>query len=72
MRVSIVINNYNYGKFLATAINSSLCQTHPDTEVIVVDDGSTDDSISVARSFGDQILLVSKENGGQCPPFFCM
>ena len=42
--VSIVINNYNYDLFLAEAISSALSQTYPHTEVIVVDDGSTDNS----------------------------
>jgi glycosyltransferase involved in cell wall biosynthesis len=40
--VSIIINNYNYERFLAEAIDSALNQTYPDFEVIVVNDGSTD------------------------------
>ena len=42
--VSIVITNYNYGRYLRAAIDSALAQTYPHVEVIVVDDGSTDDS----------------------------
>ena len=42
--VSIVINNYNYGRFLRDAIDSALNQTYDHTETIVVDDGSTDNS----------------------------
>jgi len=42
--VSIVINNYNYARFLAQAIDSALGQTATPVEVVVVDDGSTDNS----------------------------
>ena len=41
--VSIIINNYNYDRFLDEAISSALNQTYPHVEVVVVDDGSTDD-----------------------------
>lgn len=67
--VSIIINNYNYGCFLKDAIDSALEQTHPRTEVIVVDDGSTDDSRDVIRRYGDRIIPVFKENGGQASAF---
>lgn len=65
MLVSIIINNYNYARFLAEAIDSALAQTYPRTEVIVVDDGSTDSSRDVIARYGDRILPVLKENGGQ-------
>lgn len=64
-RVSIVVNNFNYAAFLSSAIDSALAQTYPDIEVIVVDDGSTDDSRAVIASYGDRITPVLKENGGQ-------
>lgn len=64
-RASIIINNYNYGRFVGEAIESALSQTYSDTEVIVVDDGSTDDSPEVIRSFGERIIPVFKANGGQ-------
>ncbi len=63
--VSILINNYNYGNFVGEAIESALDQTYPNAEVIVVDDGSTDRSREVIASFGDRIITVFKENGGQ-------
>src|ERR1035441_690125 len=63
--VSVVIDNYNYGRFLGEAIDSALNQTYPNVEVIVVDDGSTDNSREVIASFGDRIITVLKENGGQ-------
>src|SRR5215217_2651799 len=63
--VSIVISNYNYGRFLGEAIDSALNQTYPHTEVIVVDDGSTDNSREIIESYGDRIIAVLKDNGGQ-------
>ena len=63
--VSIIINNYNYDCFLKEAINSALNQTYSQTEVIVVDDGSTDNSQEIITSYGNRIIPVLKENGGQ-------
>jgi glycosyltransferase involved in cell wall biosynthesis len=62
---SIIINNYNYGQFLAHAIESALAQSYPLTEVLVVDDGSKDHSPAVIASFADRIVPILKENGGQ-------
>lgn len=63
--VSIIINNYNYAGFLKTSIESALSQSYPSKEVIVVDDGSTDNSREIIRSFGSQILFFFNTNGGQ-------
>jgi hypothetical protein len=65
MMASVVISNYNYDRFLGSAIASALEQTHPHTEVIVVDDGSTDNSRAVIASFGARIKPVFQKNGGQ-------
>ena len=62
---SIVVNNYNYGRFLSEAIDSALAQTYPHTEVIVVDDGSVDGSRAVIAGYRDRITAVLQENGGQ-------
>lgn len=67
--VSVIINNYNYGSFLGEAIDSSLKQTYPNVEVIVVDDGSTDNSRQVIASYQDEIIPILKENGGQASAF---
>ncbi|MFG6099690.1 glycosyltransferase [Leptothoe sp. ISB3NOV94-8A] len=63
--VSILINNYNYGSFVSQSIDSALHQTYSNVEVIVVDDGSKDNSPEVIRSYGDNVIAVLKENGGQ-------
>ncbi len=62
---SIIINNYNYGEYVGAAIESALQQTYTDIEVIVVDDGSTDNSREVISRYGKRIHAVFKENGGQ-------
>lgn len=71
--VSFLINNYNYGRFLGDAITSVLNQEIRDRnisyEVIVVDDGSTDDSSAVLAQFGDRIASILKKNGGQASAF---
>lgn len=65
-KVSIVIPVYNGSNYLENAIRCALSQTYQNLEVIVVNDGSTDDGATdqIARSFGDQIRYFSKPNGG--------
>lgn len=67
--VTILINNYNYGRFLNQAIDSALNQTYQDVEVLVVDDGSTDESRSIISSYGNRIVSILKENRGQASAF---
>ncbi|HMZ21534.1 MAG TPA: glycosyltransferase family A protein, partial [Blastocatellia bacterium] len=66
---SIIVSSYNYGRFLNEAIDSALGQTYANTEVIVVDDGSTDDSRQIIAAYDDRILPVLKDNGGQASAF---
>ena len=63
--VDIVISNHDYGAFLTDAIDSARRQTHPEVNVIVVDDGSTDDSRQLLRRYEGEVEIVLKENGGQ-------
>jgi glycosyltransferase involved in cell wall biosynthesis len=63
--VSIIINNYNYERFLQDAIESALAQTYARTEVIVVDDGSTDGSREILKHYEHRVSVILKENGGQ-------
>ena len=62
--VSIIVPCYNYGRFLAEAVESALGQTHAPLEVIVIDDGSTDDSYDVASRFGPPVKVLGQPNQG--------
>jgi len=63
-RVSIVIAAYNCQDTIAAAVRSCLDQTYPNTEVVVVNDGSTDSTADVLASFGSRIRVVTQHNGG--------
>ena len=63
-RVSIVVPAYNCGAFIAETIDSALDQTYKDFEIIVVDDGSTDNTSEVLQGYGDKIKYVYQENSG--------
>lgn len=63
--VSVLVNNYNYGRFLDRALDSALQQTGPSAEVIVVDDGSTDDSRAVIERRGSAVRAIFQSNRGQ-------
>ncbi len=70
--VSVVITNYNYEQFLPEAVESVLNQTYKNIEIIIVDDGSRDDSRNVIEKYADEypnILPVFKENGGQASAY---
>jgi glycosyltransferase involved in cell wall biosynthesis len=60
--VSVIIPNYNYAATLKLCIPAVLRQTHPNLEVIMVDDGSTDDSVAIAESHGVRVV----HTGGRC------
>jgi glycosyltransferase involved in cell wall biosynthesis len=64
VRVSVIIPVRNTERYLEQAIDSALGQTLPPAEVLVVDDGSTDRSLDVARSFGDRVTIFEGANGG--------
>jgi glycosyltransferase involved in cell wall biosynthesis len=63
--VSIIINNYNYEKYIKEAIDSALNQTYINIEIIVVDDGSKDGSAKIIDSYDKQLKVIYKQNGGQ-------
>jgi glycosyltransferase involved in cell wall biosynthesis len=63
--LSVVITNWNYGRFVAQAIDSALALDWPAVQVIVVDDGSTDDSRAVIGRYGERIIAVFQANAGQ-------
>lgn len=63
--VSVVIPNHNYAQFVGAAVESALAQTYSPVEVIVVDNGSTDESLAILRAYGNRIRIVPQENRGQ-------
>jgi glycosyltransferase involved in cell wall biosynthesis len=65
MRFSIVIPTFNRAEMLGDAIRSALEQDHADREIIVVDDGSTDQTASIVRGFGATIRYLRQENQGK-------
>ena len=67
-KVSVIIPCYNHEKFIKTAITSVLNQTYKDYEVIVADNGSTDRSGEIIKSFEDSVRIITlKENN----PILC-
>ena len=62
--VSVVIPNYNGAPFLAEAVSSVIEQDYENIEIIVIDDGSTDNSVELLRKFGPKIRLIETRNGG--------
>jgi glycosyltransferase involved in cell wall biosynthesis len=62
--ISVIIPTYNYGRFLRDAIDSALAQTYPALEVLVVDDGSTDDTPRILAGYGDRIRVIRQQNLG--------
>ena len=62
--VTIAIPCYNHGRYLSAAVNSALGQTHPEVEIVVVDDGSTDETPQVVADFGDAVRSFRQDNAG--------
>jgi glycosyltransferase involved in cell wall biosynthesis len=70
-KVTVLIDTYNYGHFIEEAIDSVLSQEFPKErmEILVVDDGSTDDTADRVKKYGSKIQYFRKENGGQASAF---
>lgn len=62
--VSAIIPTYNRAHIICEAVDSVLTQTYPDIEVIVVDDGSKDDTLARLQQYGDKIRVISQANAG--------
>lgn len=64
MKISVIIPAYNAAAWIERAIDSVLCQSQAADEIIVVDDGSTDDTAQKVRSYGDRVILMPQANAG--------
>ena len=64
-KISVIIPNYNYARYLDQAIQSVLRQTYKNLEVIVVNNGSTDDSLTVLAKYNQSIHIIDQPNLGQ-------
>ena len=68
-KVSVLINNYNYANYLAYCIESVLNQSYKNVEIILYDDGSTDNSLQIANSYSDKVRVITCPNYGKHPSF---
>lgn len=64
--VSIVIPTYNCERYIAETLGSIVHQTVQDWEVIVIDDGSTDDTVKIATGFDPRVRVIQQRNAGVC------
>ena len=65
VKVSVILTAFNEEKYIAKAIESILAQTLTDFELIIVNDGSTDNTLNIIKGFGDErIILINQENSG--------
>ncbi len=62
--VSAIVPNFNYSSFLEECLDSIIAQDYPNLEVIVVDDGSTDDSLELLKKFESKVTIISQSNQG--------
>ena len=63
--ISFIVPTYNRASYLSACLDSILCQSRPGDEILVVNDGSTDDTAAVLRRYADRVAVVSKANGGK-------
>ena len=63
-KVSVVIPTYNHARYLRYALDSVINQSYANLEVLVIDDGSTDETAKLVKLYGSKVNYVYKENGG--------
>jgi glycosyltransferase involved in cell wall biosynthesis len=64
-QITVIINSYNYGRYIRQAIESVIGQGYPNKQIVVVDDGSTDDSRAIIHQYRDVAKIISHRNMGQ-------
>lgn len=64
-KFSIIIPSYNQGKFITQTIDSILSQSYKNIEILVIDGGSTDETIDILKTYGDKIFWLSEKDRGQ-------
>lgn len=64
--VSVVVTFYNQAEFVAPALDGVLAQTYHPAEIIVVDDGSSDEALRACAAYGDRITVIHQDNAGPC------
>lgn len=64
-KITVITPSYNQGKYIRDTIESVLSQDYPNLEYIVMDGGSTDETIKILKSYGDKLTFVSKKDKGQ-------
>lgn len=69
MKVSVLINNYNYSAYLEECILSVINQSYQDVEIIFYDDGSSDNSLEIAKKYTNKITIIANENYKKYPSF---
>jgi cellulose synthase/poly-beta-1,6-N-acetylglucosamine synthase-like glycosyltransferase/type IV secretory pathway TrbD component len=69
LRASIVIATHNYARYLEGAVLSALAQRHTPTELIIVDDGSTDETEEILRRYADRAHIIRQAHAGQCAAY---
>lgn len=65
MKISIIIPSYNYGQYIEKAILSILSQNYPDKELIIIDGGSTDNTVNILKKYDGKIKWISEKDKGQ-------
>jgi len=68
MRFSVIIPTFKRAQLLGDAIRAALAQTHTNREILIVDDGSPDDTRNVASTFGDAVRYFRQKNKENRPP----
>lgn len=64
MKISVIVPAYNCQSYIKKSIDSILCQTGAELEIVVVNDGSTDGTLNILKEYGDKIKLIDIKNGG--------